>query len=170
MTNLAATKKSELSAQETQIVNAWLSDPELSPASVAQRLSMDVATVLSVLRRESVRRAMALGLLTEKNDRLKEVRDGVVLSLWQMATYDLADLFDEEGTPRHIQAMPPAMRSAIKGYKMGKYGPEFTFVDKSAILLSMLQHLSKVEQQKSEDKEEGVSVIFYDSDAEGEEV
>jgi hypothetical protein len=163
-----ALTKSSLSVLEQKVVNAFITDPELSPRNVAISLDLPISAVLEVLKRSEVRKAVGLGFLTEQKDRYQQVRDGVVLALWQMATHDIKDMFNESGAPLHVKDMPAQLRASIKGYKMGKYGPEFQFTDKAQIMLALLAHFGKIDKAGDDSKEDGITYVTYDTS--GEEV
>jgi hypothetical protein len=142
----------KLSRQEESFVELYLQNPDLS--ELAQALSLSLRTVKELLKREEVRKAIGLAMLVEKRDRLEVVRDHLVQELHQLSNYDLKDLFDESGRVRHLAEMPNQMRAAIKGFKMGKYGPEFQFYDTAAIKMHLLSLTMKALGQIPEGKQE----------------
>ncbi len=150
------------SPQETQIVNMMLTEG-LDPSKVASQLDMSLQAVLEVLQREHVRRALGIGMLTEKRERFKEIRDGVVQALWQLASYDVADLVDETGRMHaDLRKIPPQLRCAIKGYKMGRYGAEYTFVDRAAILTTLANIFAKAGDADTGDAKDRTVLVIHE--------
>lgn len=154
----------KLSRQEESFVAHYLETPDLS--ELATKLDLSLRTVKDLLKREDVRRAIGLAMLTEKRDRLELVRDHLVQELHQLSNYDLKDLFDENGGVRHITEMPNTMRAAIKGFKMGKFGPEFQFYDTSTIKMELLRLTMRALGQINEGKQESTVLVVPSMDEE----
>lgn len=170
MTDDIATKEafdSKLSAQERQIVEAYIET--MSPSTVADRLSMSPNAVLDVLKRMEVRRAIGFGLLTESKDQQKAAKNHVLMALLQLAHWDPIDIFDELGKPKPIAEWPASMRAAVKGWKQGKYGPEFTFVDRAQIFQTLLQYFTRYGNKAEDGDDKTRTVLVVHSDEEREE-
>lgn len=161
-------KKGSLSAQETQIVEAFLVQPELSAAKVAESLDLPVSAVLDVLKRPQVRRMIGLGFLIETRERQKEVRNTVIAQLQALTMHDPKDAFSPSGELLNVPDMPPSIRMAIKSFKTGKFGLEIQFYDRAAILASLLAYLSKPDPLEEAGEDDRVEYHVFDT--EGEEV
>jgi hypothetical protein len=132
-----------LSKQENALVVAFVEAPNLDVETAAERVGISVRSARDVLKRPEVRKAIGLAFLSERKDRLEAVRDMLIQNLHQLSCWDPKDLFDAHGELRHIKDMPDTMRAAIKGYKKGRYGDEFQFVDRTAIQLELLRYVGK---------------------------
>ncbi len=133
----------KLSPQEKALVDALIAQPDLSVKKAAESAGLHIKTALDVYKRENVRRAVGLALLTEKKERLGEIRRQIIDILWQTANFDLRDFFDEKGGFRAVKDMPPANRAAVKGIKQGRYGLELVLVDRTALQLELLKVVDK---------------------------
>ena len=162
--------ESKLSAQEKQIIEAWLACGDMSPATVAQQLGMAPAAVLDVLKRAEVRRAIGFGMLTETKDQHKAAKNHVLMALLQLAHWDIKDIFDAEGKALPIQQWPASMRAAVKGWKQGKYGPEYTFVDRAQIFQTLLQYFTKYANKNEDGAEADDRTVLVVHAEEEEEV
>ncbi len=133
----------KLSAQEKQLVEAFVASPNLSLKEAAEKCGLDQKSAKLVLARENVRRSVGLALLSERKERLAEIRDHVVNALWQVTHFDPKDLFDDQGRIKPVKDMPPNARAAIKGVKHGKYGLELVLVDRTTIQLELVKLLQR---------------------------
>ena len=132
-----------LSKQENALVVAFVETPDLDVKEAAERVGLSVRSARDVLKRPEVRKAVGLAFLSERKDRLEAVRDMLIQNLHQLSCWDPKDLFDAQGNVMDIPDMPPTMRAAIKGFKVGRYGPEFQFVDRTVIQLELLRYVGK---------------------------
>jgi hypothetical protein len=150
----------KLSAQEKQLVDAFVGSPNLSAQEAADKIGLATRTAIDVLKRDNVRRAVGLALLTEKKERLSEIRDHLVDALYQITTFDPADLFESDGSIRLVKDMPANLRAAIKGVKHGKYGLELVLVDRTHIQLELLKMVHSAIGSGDDDQKEGGSVLY----------
>lgn len=150
----------KLSPQERQIVDLMVLH-NLNAFKVAEKLSMDVQVLSTVLARAEVRKEIGLMLLTERKDRLEDVKTGLILSLWNLVGYDPAGAFNELGQPKNIHDIPPELRMAIKGMKQTKFGMEFTFYDRSTIMLALLGYFERDNKKRAEETEEKTIIEYY---------
>ncbi len=158
-------KIARVSPQEEQFAASFIRNPDLS--EVARELNLSLKTAREYLKRPEVRKAIGLALLTERRDRLEEVRDFLLQELHQLSNFDLKDLYDEYGNLRTIPEMPDSVRCAIKGVKQGRYGMELTFYDAANIKIELLRLTLQALRQDDKtggDQERTVLVIPADEE------
>ena len=72
-----------------------------------------------------------------------------------------AGAFNELGQPKNIHDIPPELRMAIKGMKQTKFGMEFTFYDRSTIMLALLGYFERDNKKRAEETEEKTIIEYY---------
>jgi hypothetical protein len=157
--------EANLTVEEAAFVRYLVKDPELNLSDAARAAGYtgkhphDFAA--RMLKSNSVAKAVAL-IHADRRTRHKDIRDGVIQALWQLATWDIKDLCDDGGGFLPPSELPDALRAAGKGVKMGKYGLEYTFVDRAQILALLLKHFGEVDRKEESkaETEEGVSVVW----------
>lgn len=176
-----------ITAEERRFVDAILADQEMNVSAGARAAGVDPATGFRWLKKGPVRAYMSRAL-AERRERYKDIRDGVIQALWQLATYDIAEAVDEDesfldrlpetlddalafiagGRLKPPHKLPPTLRAAVKSVKFGKFGWEYTFADRAQILLALAKHFGDIDHSASLSPSGGVvvetrKVVYYDT-------
>lgn len=154
----------DLSVEERRFIDSLVQDPEMNLAEAARQAGYDGPKAsdyaLRLLRRPAVAKALA-AVHDDRRTRHKDIRDGCIQVLWQLATHDIKDLM-RSGQLLPPDELPASVRSAVKGVKFGKFGWEYTLVDRAAILQLLLKHFGETDKKEAETAPtaEGTTVIF----------
>lgn len=176
--------ESEITAEQRRALDAILADDELRPSAGATAINRPVSVIKRWLQTQSVRNYLGAAL-AERRARHADVRDRVIQALYGLATYDIADAIDTSPPPvgpadldddlhlalskmssggrlRPPHELPPALRAAVKKVKHTRWGWEYEFVDRSAILLALLRHFGDIDKFGVLESGSGSGVeIFY---------
>ena len=155
-----------LTAQERKFVETLTSDPEWGLAAAARAAGYgDPKAADRIMRSQAVVRYIA-AIQADQRQRLRDVRDQVIQSLWQLAAgWDIAGLVEEvEMTDPDTgetqtatvtippNRLPPGLRAAIKSVKRDKHGHfEYQFVDRATILGLLLKHFGEADKARLAD-------------------
>ena len=154
---------SSLTVEEAAFVRHLVTDPELNMSEAARHAGYKGADphafAARMMKSANVAKAIAL-IHADRRTRHRDIRDGVIQALWQLATWDIKDVVDESGNFLGPHELPDSLRAAVKGVKMGKFGLEYVFVDRAQILALLLRHFGEVDKVEDSKKEtaEGVTV------------
>lgn len=154
-----------MTVQEAAFVKHLVQDPDLNMSAAARAAGYDGNNpsdfALRMLKSANVAKAMAL-IHADRRTRHKDIRDGVIQALWQLATWDIKDICDSDGVFLAPHELPDNLRAAVKGVKQGKFGLEYTFVDRAQILALLLKHFGDDEkkQEQKKDTEEGTTIVW----------
>ena len=147
----------QLEPAEKAFVDFLVQDEEFNIARAARAAGFEGANAGDrLLRKQAVQRYL-VAIQADRRERHREIRDQVIQALWQLASgWDVAALVgdvqvydpitNETTTRREAlppDRLPPALRAAIKGAKVGKNGWEYIFVDRAAILTILLRHFGE---------------------------
>lgn len=173
-----------VTAEERALVDGMAGDHEMRVSVGEKAAGLEAGVGQRLLKKVSVRRYLA-AVLADRRERHAEIRDGVIHALWALATYDIADAVDDseidldrmpENLDEAMQALaggrlkpphklPPALRAAVKGVKMGRNGWEYVFVDRAQILLALMKHFGEAAANKGPDNAAVVEtrkIVYYD--------
>lgn len=152
-----------LTAQERRFVEALTADPEWNLSAAARTAGYgDPKAADRIMRSQAVVRYIA-AIQADQRTRLRDIRDQVIQSLWQLAAgWDIAGLVEEveevdpdTGETRTATVtippnrLPPGLRAAVKSVKRDKHGfYEYTFCDRATILGLLLKHFGEVDKAR----------------------
>jgi hypothetical protein len=154
----------DLKPQERAFCDHFLSDPNMSIAAAVRAAGYSVsdrgaaAFGEGILKNRPVQRYIAW-VHAERRDRHRDIRDGCLQALWQLAAgWDIKDLIgqlttkdSEYGEIQERGVLPPdelpaPLRAAIKSVNFAKGRWSYTFVDKSQILMLLLKHFGELDK------------------------
>ncbi len=173
---------------ERVLIDAMCVDEEMRVSEGERVAGLDQGVGYRLLKKDSVRKYLSL-TLADRRERHREIRDKVIQTLWALACYDIADAIEpEEDFDRYPESLdgalgmlaggrlkpphklPPTLRAAIKSVKHGKHGWEYTFVDRTQILLALMDHFGDSDAARANEPNEGRTVveetrriIYYDA-------
>jgi hypothetical protein len=142
-----------LTSQERRFVEALTSDPEWSLAAAARAAGYaDPKAADRIMRSQAVVRYIA-AIQSDQRNRLRDIRDNVVATLWQLASgFDIAGLVEENEAGEIVtlppNRLPPTLRAAVKSVKCNKGVWEYQFVDRAAVLGLLLKHFGETDRAR----------------------
>lgn len=119
----------ELTAKEFRFVEEFLVDLNATHAAIRAGYSEKTAKEIGyeLLRKPDVQAAITAAM-SARSQRTRVTQDRVLTAISDMAYFDIADAFTEDGALREVHELSPALRSAIAGIeieeiRLGKDGP-----------------------------------------------
>lgn len=136
----------QLEPAEKAFVDILVQDEQFNIARAAKEAGFEGASAGDrLLKKQAVQRYL-VAIQADRRERHRDIRDQVIQALWQLASgWDVGAVVDEKGEPLPPDKLPPALRAAVKGAKMGRNGWEYIFVDRATILALLLRHFGETD-------------------------
>jgi hypothetical protein len=136
----------QLEPAEKAFVDILVRDEQFNIQRAAREAGFEGANAGDrLLKKQAVQRYLCL-IQADRRERHRDIRDQVIQALWQLAAgWDVGAMVDDAGQPLPPDRLPPALRAAVKGAKIGREGWEYTFVDRAAILTILLRHFGETD-------------------------
>lgn len=134
----------QLEPAEKAFVDFLVQDEEFNISRAAKAAGFEGASAGDrLLKKQTVQRYL-VAIQADRRERHRDIRDQVIQALWQLASgWDMGAMVDERGEVMPPDRLPPALRAAVKGAKVGKHGWEYLFVDRAMILQILLRHFGE---------------------------
>ncbi len=128
-----------LTPVERLFADTLLSDPDMSVQVAADAAGLSRQAGTQLLKVPRVRAYLSSALQTRR-ERFADIRDAVIQGLYSLATYDIAHAIGPDGMSLSPDKLPDKIRNAVKSARLGRYGWEYTFVDRSTIQMQLARH------------------------------
>lgn len=147
--SVAALLRTTIPDHQFRFVEALLADPDLDLHRTCKAIGISFELGRRWLQNDRVRDCLGQ-LVRQRAARHADIRDGVIVALWAIATADPRKAWTKNGTQLQPHELPDELAAALISAKpvMSKDGPTglwtYTFSDKSKILLDLLRHFGDI--------------------------